>query len=148
MVAMKVEGWISSYLQPSNLRFSDSRLLMLDLLRTAPRNVVSDSAGFLLSNTVIYLAKSAFYFLSTCCTEAVGIAHKPQIHIILERSFWPTLRTQRVLITVQDRKCFSHHRCLCTFVSACLSSFPWQKERAGRFWCNYTLYNNIVLYFV
>ena len=46
------------------------------LLWVGSRNVVSDSAGFSTSNAVV-LAKSPFYFSSACCTEAVGIAHKP-----------------------------------------------------------------------
>ena len=39
-------------------------------------NVVLDSASFSISNAFV-LAKSPVYFLSTCVTKNVGIAHKP-----------------------------------------------------------------------
>ena len=46
------------------------------LLWVGSRNVVSDRAGFSISNDVV-LAKLPFYFSSACCTDAVGIAHTP-----------------------------------------------------------------------
>ena len=46
------------------------------LLWVGSRNVVSDRAGFSISNAVV-LAKSPFCFSSACCTDTIGIALMP-----------------------------------------------------------------------
>ena len=53
-----------------------TRMLTMLIVGWVTRNVVLDSVSFSISNAVV-LAKSPFYFSSACCTDAVGIAHKP-----------------------------------------------------------------------
>ena len=43
---------------------------------TFSRNVVLDSASLSISNAIVS-AKLPFYFSSSCCIKAVGIAHQP-----------------------------------------------------------------------